>query len=118
MASQLAFITETSRLNTFQRGWTGLVSPESLARSGFYYTGVDDKVKCYVCQVEISQWNESDSADVEHRSNSPNCALLNGSYLINVPLGVTIRDMYTNGVYFKNDKTLKQLGFRNAVSLT
>lgn len=42
------------------------VSPTILAETGFYYIGPGDRVKCYFCYVEISQWSDGDDEVIEH----------------------------------------------------
>ncbi|XP_071947530.1 baculoviral IAP repeat-containing protein 7-B-like [Antedon mediterranea] len=53
-----------------------VVSSISLARSGFYYTGTDDHVKCFSCTGGLKGWEEGDVADVEHGKFYRTCEFL------------------------------------------
>lgn len=56
------------------------VSPTTLARAGFYYTGDGDKVKCFSCHLTVDSWQYGESAVGKHRTLSPNCKFINGFY--------------------------------------
>lgn len=68
---------ESGRLATFNR-WpvSFIVTPESLAKTGFYYLKQGDKVKCAYCSIIIGRWEVGDEAEAEHRRQSPNCPFL------------------------------------------
>ncbi|XP_065350861.1 death-associated inhibitor of apoptosis 2-like [Cloeon dipterum] len=68
------------------RDWSH-VEPLDLARSGFYYIGKDDKVRCAFCNLEVNGWEEGDTADGEHKRWNPNCPFLKGASLLNVKIG-------------------------------
>ena len=51
-------------------------SKEDLAFAGLYYTGQSDLCRCFMCNVELCQWNCTDSAINEHRKWMPDCAYL------------------------------------------
>lgn len=63
------------RIMTFDQRWPpGVpVSPRDLAKDGFYYTGIDDKVQCTHCGGILSGWCEGDIVALEHRQHFPNC---------------------------------------------
>jgi len=71
------FITETSRLATFE-GWPPSLNqkPEDLAKAGFYYEGRADEVKCFSCDGGLSSWEPEDTPEEEHRMWFPNCAFI------------------------------------------
>lgn len=48
----------------------------SLANAGFFYTGVDDRVKCAYCSGNLQSWEEGDIPMLEHRKHFPNCSLV------------------------------------------
>lgn len=75
--SNPAFVTEHSRLRTFQ-GWPrGLRQrPEELARAGFYYEGRADHVKCFSCDGGLCSWEPEDLPEIEHRKWFPECAFV------------------------------------------
>ncbi|KAJ8678631.1 hypothetical protein QAD02_014418 [Eretmocerus hayati] len=63
-----------NRLKTFEN-WPipAVVSPERLARSGFYYLQQTDMVECVYCQGVVLRWEPGDDPDREHRIHFPNC---------------------------------------------
>lgn len=71
----------SQRLDTFKH-WTGVQSPESLARSGFFYIQKYNFVKCFYCQIEIGKWQPTDVAIIEHLKWSPSCLYANIMELI------------------------------------
>ncbi|KAI5706206.1 hypothetical protein M8J76_006408 [Diaphorina citri] len=68
---------ESGRLATFNN-WpvSFIVTPEALAKTGFYYLKQGDKVKCAYCSVIIGRWEQGDNAESEHKRQSPNCPFL------------------------------------------
>nr|WUR10786.1 inhibitor of apoptosis protein 3 [Calliteara abietis nucleopolyhedrovirus] len=42
------------------------LSPSNLAKAGFFYTGEDDKVKCFYCDGGLHGWESDDSPWIEH----------------------------------------------------
>ncbi|XP_028413742.1 putative inhibitor of apoptosis [Dendronephthya gigantea] len=69
---------EDKRLRSFQRnnGWHGAVEPHKLASAGFYYTGINDHVMCYSCDVSLRCWKPRDDPLTEHFKLNPNCSFL------------------------------------------
>jgi hypothetical protein len=65
------------RLETF-RCWPNQITPSKseLAEAGMYYTGEGDIVKCFCCNLRLSQWLSTDNAWAEHRKWSPQCLYL------------------------------------------
>ncbi|XP_065340488.1 baculoviral IAP repeat-containing protein 7-B-like [Cloeon dipterum] len=64
------------------------VEPFGLAKSGFYYTGVDDKVRCTFCNLEVRGWEEGDTPDGEHTRWNPNCPFMrNRQSVPNIEIG-------------------------------
>ena len=63
-----------NRLNTFEH-WPKQMLPDkyALARSGFFYTGCGDKVKCFSCGQVIGDWERTDDAWKEHVKWGPRC---------------------------------------------
>lgn len=70
------------RLETF-RNWpkTNGLSPEKLCESGFYYSGINDKVGCFYCGVLLNEWSKYDDPWIEHCLYSNTCSFL----LLNKP---------------------------------
>ncbi|EMP37968.1 Putative inhibitor of apoptosis [Chelonia mydas] len=68
-----AMSTEDARLCTFQTWPLTFLSPADVAKAGFYYTGPGDKVACFTCGGQLSNWEPKDNAMSEHRRYFPNC---------------------------------------------
>ncbi|XP_056393919.1 E3 ubiquitin-protein ligase XIAP isoform X1 [Hyla sarda] len=70
---------ESSRLASFTNFFRGTcpVSVPALARAGFYYTGIEDRVECFSCKAVVEGWQHGDTAIGKHRKVSPNCKFIN-----------------------------------------
>lgn len=49
------------------------ITPQALAKAGFYYLHQSDHVKCVWCNGVIAKWEKDDNAFDEHRRFFPNC---------------------------------------------
>lgn len=49
---------------------------QNLCDAGFYYTGISDKIQCFLCGVRLSNWNDSEIPLDQHIVWAPNCTLL------------------------------------------
>ncbi|KAL5292470.1 IAP1 family protein [Megaselia abdita] len=78
--------SESERLKTFDTFPCDFMDKAMLAKTGMYYTGMDDKCKCYFCDVEIGRWERHDCPIGEHMRFSQNCPLLRRRHVDNVPL--------------------------------
>lgn len=65
------------RFKSFEKTWPRLqfvsrpdVTGQSLAKMGFYYTGIIDRVKCHSCELELDHWNERRGPVKEHYENA------------------------------------------------
>uniref|UniRef100_A0A452TW67 Baculoviral IAP repeat-containing protein 3-like n=1 Tax=Ursus maritimus TaxID=29073 RepID=A0A452TW67_URSMA len=68
---------ELYRMATFSALPAGVpVSERSLARAGFYYTGVKDKVRCFCCGLMLDNWKPGDRPADKHRTLYPSCAFV------------------------------------------
>lgn len=67
-----------SRLRSFNEWPKYLLGPNTvdLARSGFVYQGIGDRVRCFSCGVIVKEWELADTADGEHFRWSKNCTFL------------------------------------------
>lgn len=71
------FSCELYRMSTYSAFPAGVpVSERSLARAGFYYTGVNDKVKCFCCGLMLDNWKQGDSPVEKHRQLYPSCSFV------------------------------------------
>lgn len=70
---------ESSRLASFTHFFqsTCPISAPALARAGFYYTGMEDRVECFSCKAVVEGWQHGDTAIGKHRKISPNCKFIN-----------------------------------------
>ncbi|XP_011782008.1 PREDICTED: baculoviral IAP repeat-containing protein 3 [Colobus angolensis palliatus] len=59
------------------------VSERSLARAGFYYTGVNDKVKCFCCGLMLDNWKRGDSPVEKHKKLYPSCRFVQSLNSVN-----------------------------------
>ncbi|KAM8960819.1 baculoviral IAP repeat-containing protein 1-like [Pelodytes ibericus] len=89
------FQDEDVRLDSFSR-WpeNAHVYPADLARVGFYYTGILDKVKCFACGITLYLFEPGDDPYTEHVKHSSACEFL---------------QKYTN----KNDKEMEHESVNN-----
>ncbi|XP_053382447.1 baculoviral IAP repeat-containing protein 3-like [Mercenaria mercenaria] len=72
------FMFYEDRLSTFKK-WPKQMSQKQtdLAKSGFYYTGENDAVKCFSCKIKLHNMESNDIPMQEHSRWSPNCVFLN-----------------------------------------
>lgn len=49
------------------------ITPQALAKAGFYYLNQSDHVRCVWCKGVIAKWEKNDNAFDEHRRFFPNC---------------------------------------------
>lgn len=83
----LEMFREADRLRTFESWPHSFITPEDLAKVGFYHKPSSyDLVVCHFCKIEISRFEEGDVALAEHVRWSPNCPLLRRRQTENVPL--------------------------------
>lgn len=72
--------TYENRLRTFNVEWMlDFITPEQLARAGFYYFGKQDQVRCCFCYQEFGYWQRGEDPLVEHKRKSPECKFFNGN---------------------------------------
>ncbi|XP_074160507.1 baculoviral IAP repeat-containing protein 2-like isoform X1 [Sminthopsis crassicaudata] len=60
------------------------ISERSLARAGFYYTGVNDRVKCFCCGLMLDNWKQGDNAIDKHKQLYPSCAFIQNLIAVNL----------------------------------
>ncbi|XP_031630939.1 death-associated inhibitor of apoptosis 2-like isoform X2 [Contarinia nasturtii] len=66
-------MNEQCRLSTFTNWPVPYISPQTLAKAGFYYFNNTDQVKCAWCQGVIAKWEVGDNPFTEHLKFFPNC---------------------------------------------
>lgn len=78
--------SELNRLYTY-KDWNGAVFAIRLAEEGFFYTGTEDKVRCYFCHSEKENWSPGEKAYLVHKKLNANCPLIvNRSETNNIPI--------------------------------
>ncbi|NXX86779.1 BIR protein, partial [Urocolius indicus] len=65
--------TEDARLRTYHSWPLTFLSPTDLAKAGLYYLGTADKVACFACGGQLSNWEPKDNAISEHQRHFPGC---------------------------------------------
>ncbi|XP_046344485.2 E3 ubiquitin-protein ligase XIAP-like [Haliotis rufescens] len=80
---------ELLRLKTFA-GWMLLdrASPIRLAKAGFIYTGNEDVVKCFSCDVVKGGWSRNMNPMLVHRELNPSCSFFQEADDVNIPVFV------------------------------
>lgn len=115
--NQSIYHSERARLDTFS-AWPipSIVSPELLAKSGFYYTQIKDKVRCAYCNGYAEKWEAGDDPDSEHRRHFPNCSFMKSKFLAEMNVthrsGVAIRQPCLDGID-SSVESLKELGVQD-----
>lgn len=81
---KMNFNFEEDRLKSFN-GWSNkYVEKHILAKTGFYYLGVKDHVRCQFCRICVGDWEKNDDEIKEHLKWSPHCPLLRSKTTRNV----------------------------------
>ena len=76
---------ESVRLSTFH-DWPprAHAQPAELAREGFFFTGLYDRVQCAFCHGFIRNWVPGDNITDEHKKHFPECPFVRGDDAGNV----------------------------------
>lgn len=76
-ANSHSLMHEAVRLQSFEN-WpvSHIVTPENLARAGFYYLKERDKTKCAFCDGIVVAWEVGDDPDHEHKRHFPRCSFV------------------------------------------
>ena|SRR5277367_1851343 len=77
---------EKFRIESFKNWPIPWIDVRELAKNGFYYTGNDDSVDCYFCQIRIHDWQAEDTPKEVHKKWAPYCPFSNGNPVDNIPL--------------------------------
>ena len=68
------YSTEQARLESFKEWPTHMTQkPLELSKSGFYYYGIKDMVKCFFCNGGLRNWDPADEPLIEHARWFPKC---------------------------------------------
>ena len=69
---------ERQRLHSFKSTWPyeGSMSRQNMAKAGFYYSGISDKVLCPFCKISLDRWEKDDDPLKEHKMHSSPCCFI------------------------------------------
>lgn len=71
--TQMDLKIEANRLATFINWPNPNITPQALAKAGFYYLNRSDQVRCAWCKGVIAKWEKEDNAFEEHHRFFPDC---------------------------------------------
>lgn len=80
-----ALSLEVVRRNTFKNWPVTFISPDDLAKNGFFYTKLNDHAQCAFCGGVIGLWEVGDTPASEHKRHFPNCPFVLNNVTANVP---------------------------------
>ncbi|XP_033739845.1 uncharacterized protein LOC117327115 [Pecten maximus] len=66
---------ESARRQSFN-SWNGRHDIDSLVEAGLFYTGDQDIVRCFHCDIGLAEWNRDDDPWQEHARHSHECHFL------------------------------------------
>ncbi|KAK3577842.1 hypothetical protein CHS0354_000240 [Potamilus streckersoni] len=68
------YLAYAVRLSTFTKWPPSMTQkPEQIAQAGFYYTGLQDVVRCFACDGGLKNWDPEDDPWIEHARWFPQC---------------------------------------------
>ena len=56
--------------------WDGPVDYQSMAEAGFVYTGQEDLVYCFSCNIKLDRWSKHMEPLLRHKEESPTCSFI------------------------------------------
>ena len=56
--------------------WNGPVDPRSMSEAGFVYTGQEDLVYCFSCNIKLDEWTKHMDPLLRHKEESPTCSFV------------------------------------------
>lgn len=78
--------SEAVRLRTFVGWFQAHVTPEDLAKEGFFSMNIGDCVRCAFCSGILKQWVPGDIPFIEHKKHYPGCPFVRGLPVGNIPI--------------------------------
>lgn len=106
---------EQNRLNTFSN-WPSdaSVTPQRIAKAGFFSTNRGLEVECFSCGVKISTWNYGDQVMARHRTLNPQCPfVLNPVASGNVACVVPPTSVPSSSFYDYKNEAVRLASFEN-----
>ncbi|XP_033151802.1 death-associated inhibitor of apoptosis 2 [Drosophila mauritiana] len=86
-------LLEANRLVTFKDWPNPNITPQALAKAGFYYLKRLDHVKCVWCNGVIAKWEKNDNAFEEHKRFFPQCPRVQMGPLIEFATGKNLDEL-------------------------
>lgn len=77
---------ERERLSTFIDWPLPWLTPDALAKEGFYYLRDNDFVSCVFCRGIVGAWEQGDIPSQEHKRHFPKCPFVRCQPVGNVPI--------------------------------
>ncbi|XP_065906401.1 baculoviral IAP repeat-containing protein 2-like isoform X2 [Dysidea avara] len=76
--SKLKVDESADRLKTFTipPPWEGPVDIHSMSEAGFVYTGQEDLVFCFSCNIKLDEWTKHMDPLLRHKEESPTCSFV------------------------------------------
>ena len=56
--------------------WEGPLDYQSMAEAGFVYTGQEDLVFCFHCNIKLDRWSKDMEPLLRHKEESPTCSFM------------------------------------------
>lgn len=85
IASTVDYNKEEDRLETFNDWTNTFIDKNILAKIGFYFLKVEDRVKCHFCRIVVKKWINGDDPVEEHMKWSSSCPLMRRRTTRNIP---------------------------------
>jgi len=85
----------SNRFASFEEWPHESVSPQRMARAGFFFSGEDSSVLCPYCNLKLSRWNKEDNPFERHSKFTNGCEYvaryIEPSWALIKTLGLTLR---------------------------
>ena len=65
-----------SRMRTFTSKWKGSLDAHSMSEAGFLYSGQEDLVYCFNCNIKLDGWTKHMDPLLRHKEESPTCSFV------------------------------------------
>ena len=75
---KLSYEEFEDRMKTFKLPpqWEGPLDYQSMAEAGFVYTGQEDLVFCFHCNIKLDRWSKDMEPLLRHKEESPTCSFM------------------------------------------
>ena len=78
LSNKLNYDELEDRIKTFKPPprWEGPLDYQSMAEAGFVYTGQEDLVFCFHCNIKLDKWSKDMEPLLRHKEESPTCSFM------------------------------------------